>query len=70
MWDWFYNRGLLVFYIIAARLYAPSHAIYIYRCGCTAAVLFSLMTSCIGNQVEPWAYLRDLIMQLAQQLDA
>jgi transposase len=37
------------------------------RGGRTAAVLFSFMASCKANQVEPWAYLRDVIVQLTDQ---
>jgi hypothetical protein len=32
--------------------------------GQRAAVLFSLVASCKRNQVEPWAYLRDVFTQL------
>jgi hypothetical protein len=32
--------------------------------GRRAAVLFSLVASCKRNQVEPWAYLRDVLTQL------
>ena len=40
------------------------------RGGRTAAVLFSFTASCKANQVEPWAYLRDAIVQLtARPLD-
>jgi hypothetical protein len=31
------------------------------RGGHTAAILFSIMASCKANQVEPWAYLRDVL---------
>ena len=34
--------------------------------GHTAAVLLSFMASAKANQVEPWAYLRDLISQFAE----
>ena len=37
------------------------------RDGRTAAVLFSFTASCKANQVEPWAYLRDVITQLADR---
>ena len=37
------------------------------RGGRTAAVLFSFTASCKANQVEPWAYLQDVITQLADQ---
>jgi transposase len=37
------------------------------RGGRTAAVLFSFTASCKANRVEPWAYLRDVIVQLADQ---
>lgn len=37
------------------------------RGGHTAAILFSIMASCKANQVEPWAYLREVITQLADQ---
>jgi transposase len=35
------------------------------RGGRTAAVLFSFTASCKANQVEPWAYLRDVLVQLS-----
>jgi transposase len=35
------------------------------RGGHTAAILFSIMASCKANQVEPWAYLRDVLCQLS-----
>ena len=35
------------------------------RGGRTAAILFSIMASCKANQVEPWAYLRDVLCQLS-----
>ena len=37
------------------------------RGGRTAAILFSFTASCKANQVEPWAYLRDVITQLADR---
>jgi hypothetical protein len=37
------------------------------RGGHTAAILFSIMASCKANQVESWAYLRDVVVQLAGQ---
>jgi len=37
------------------------------RGGRTAAILFSVTASCRANQVEPWAYLRDVIVQLTNQ---
>ena len=37
------------------------------RGGRTAAVLFSFTASCKANQVEPWAYLRNVITQLADR---
>ena len=33
--------------------------------GSRAAVLMSLFASCKSNQVEPWAYLRDVLSRLA-----
>ena len=46
------------------------------RGGNTAAVLFSFTASCKANQVEPWAYLRDIVLRrasakpsLAEELD-
>src|ERR687884_126875 len=38
--------------------------------GRRAAILFSLVASCKANQVEPWAYLRDIFTQLPLQGDA
>lgn len=35
------------------------------RGGRTAAVLFSFTASCKANSVEPWAYLRDVVLRLA-----
>lgn len=35
------------------------------RGGRTAAVLFSFTASCKANAVEPWAYLRDVVLRLA-----
>ena len=35
------------------------------QAGHTAAVLFSFTATCKANQVEPWAYLSDVIEQLA-----
>jgi hypothetical protein len=32
--------------------------------GRRAAILFSLVASCKANQVEPWAYLRDIFTRL------
>jgi hypothetical protein len=37
------------------------------RGGRTAVVLFRFTASCKANQVEPWAYRRDVITQLADQ---
>ena len=37
------------------------------RGGRTAAILLSFMASCKANQVEPWAYIRDMITELAKQ---
>jgi hypothetical protein len=34
--------------------------------GRTAAILFSVMASCKANQVEPFAYLRDVLTRLAE----
>ena len=35
------------------------------RGGHSAAILFSITASCKANRVEPWAYLRDVLRQLA-----
>ena len=37
------------------------------RGGRTAAILLSFMASCKANQVEPWAYVRDMISKLSEQ---
>jgi transposase len=37
------------------------------RAGHRAAILASLIASCKENQVEPWAYLRDVLTQIASQ---
>jgi transposase len=37
------------------------------RGGRTAAILLSFMASCKANQVEPWAYIRAMISELAKQ---
>ena len=33
--------------------------------GQTAAILFSVLASCKRHEVEPWAYLRDVLQRLA-----
>ena len=33
--------------------------------GKTAAILFSLLASCKRHDIEPWAYLRDVLQRLA-----
>lgn len=33
--------------------------------GRTAAILFSVLASCKRHEVEPWAYLRDVLQRLA-----
>jgi transposase len=35
--------------------------------GRTAAILLTFMASCKANQVEPWAYVRAMILELAEQ---
>ena len=37
------------------------------RAGHRAAILTSLMASCKNNQVEPWAYLKDVVTRLAHK---
>jgi hypothetical protein len=38
--------------------------------GRTAAVMFTLISSAVRNQLDPWAYLRDVLMRLAALRDS
>lgn len=51
------------------RSFQPSHTIWMFvgndRGGQTAATLYTVVASAKANEVEPWAYLRNVLITLA-----